>query len=127
MLRKILIVEDSNVIQLMYELHLARYRGLTRITAANGSDALEALQRNPELDLIVLDINMPVMNGLEFLLRLRREPAYARLPVVVVTTQGAEIDEQRCLGMGANAYVTKPFTAQDLYAAIEQATGAKPQ
>jgi len=127
MLRKILIVEDSVLVQRMYDLHLMRYPGAARVRAANGAEALTALHENPDVDLILLDINMPVMSGLEFLMRMKREPAFTGVPVVVVTTEGGAMDAERCLGMGAAGYVKKPFTAVELYAAIERAIGPQPR
>jgi len=126
MLRKILIVDDSTLIQHMYELFLARYRGARLVNAMNGAAALEALAREPEIDLVLLDINMPVMNGLELLQRMKSEPAYRELPVIVITTQGHEGDAERCLKLGAAAVLHKPFQTPELYAAIEQATGSRP-
>jgi len=126
MLRKILIVDDSTLIQHMYELFLARYRGARLVTAMNGAAALDALAQEPEIDLVLLDINMPVMNGLELLQRMKSEPAYRELPVIVITTQGKDDDVERCLKLGASACLRKPFQTPELYKAIEQATGAKP-
>jgi len=126
MLRKILIVDDSTLIQHMYELFLARYRGARLLNAANGAMALEILGREADIDLMLLDINMPVMNGLELLQRMKSEPAYRDIPVVVITTQGKEEDVARCMALGASACLHKPFQTPELYKAIETATGARP-
>jgi two-component system, chemotaxis family, chemotaxis protein CheY len=126
MLRKILIVDDSTLIQQMYELFLARFHGVRLVNAMNGAVALDALGREPEIDLVLLDINMPVMNGLELLQRMKGEPAYRDIPVIVITTHGKEGDVQRCMALGASGCLTKPFQTPELYKAIEQATGAKP-
>jgi two-component system, chemotaxis family, chemotaxis protein CheY len=125
-LRKILVVDDFAHHPHVYELFLSRYRGTRLVPALDGVAALERLAQEPEIDLILLDINMPVMNGFELLQRLKREPAYQRIPVIVITTQGREQDVQRCLALGAGAYLMKPFKAPDLDKLIEQTTGEKP-
>jgi two-component system, chemotaxis family, chemotaxis protein CheY len=126
MLRKILIVDDSTLIQHMYELFLARYRGVRLLNAMNGAVALEVLGREAEIDLLLLDINMPVMNGLELLQRMKSEPSYRDIPVIVITTQGKEEDVARCMALGASACLHKPFQTPELYKAIETATGVRP-
>jgi two-component system, chemotaxis family, chemotaxis protein CheY len=124
-LRKILVVDDSPVIQHVYKLFLSHY-GTRLVPAFDGIEALERLAQEPEIDLILLDINMPVMNGLELLQRVKREPAYQRIPVIVITTQGREHDVKRCLAIGADAYLMKPFKAAELDTLIERTTGEKP-
>lgn len=125
MLRKILVVDDSTLIRQMYEVFLSRYRGVKLLQAADGAEALETLARDPEIDLVLLDINMPVMNGLELLARLKHQAVLERVPVVVITTDGAQLDAERCLAMGARAHLAKPFKTPSLYAVIERVTGEK--
>ena len=74
------------------------------------------------IDLILLDINMPVMNGLEFLQRVQKEPAYQAIPVIIISTEGKEEDTIRGLKMGAKGYVKKPFQASELHGLIEKIT-----
>jgi two-component system, chemotaxis family, chemotaxis protein CheY len=126
MLRTVLIVDDSPLVQRMLQVLLARYRGARVVTAADGSEALDLLGREPDVDLILLDINMPVMSGLELLVRLKRDPPYQAIPVIVVTTDGDEVSAHRCLEMGAEGFISKPVNASALYKLIEQATGHKP-
>jgi two-component system, chemotaxis family, chemotaxis protein CheY len=126
MLRTILVVDDSSVIHQMCARFLSPYPGTTLVSAMNGAEALEQLSREPEIDLILLDINMPVMNGLELLERLNDQAAYRGIPAIVIATQGREMDTERCLAAGARGYVTKPFQARDLHEAIEKVTGEKP-
>jgi CheY-like chemotaxis protein len=81
MLRKILAVDDSALIHQMYKLFLSRYKNCKLVSAMNGVEALDKLAQEAEIDLILLDINMPVMNGLEFLQRVQKESAYKDIPV----------------------------------------------
>src|SRR5262245_57340721 len=109
MLRKILVVDDSPLIHQMYAIYLRQYHGTVVVTATNGAEALATLAREPEVDLILLDINMPVMNGMEVLARLRKNAALARIPVIVITTHGDQVDAEQCRALGAKGYLTKPF------------------
>ena len=124
MLRKILAVDDSALIHQMYKLFLSRYKNCKLISAMNGLEALDKLGQEEGIDLILLDINMPVMNGLEFLQRVQKEPAYQAIPVIIISTEGKEEDTIRGLKMGAKGYVKKPFQASELHGLIEKITAA---
>jgi two-component system chemotaxis response regulator CheY len=121
MLRKILAVDDSALIHQMYKLFLSRYKNCKLVSAMNGV-ALEKLGQEEGIDLILLDINMPVMNGLEFLQRVQKEAAYKDIPVIIISTEGKEEDTIRGLKMGARGYVKKPFQASELHGLIEKIT-----
>jgi len=124
MLRKILAVDDSALIHQMYKLFLSRYKNCRLVSAMNGLEALDKLGQEEGIDLILLDINMPVMNGLEFLQRVQKEGAYKDIPVIIISTEGKEEDTIRGLKMGARGYVKKPFQASELHSLIEKITGA---
>jgi len=126
MLRKILIVDDSALIHQMCALFLADYRETGLVSAMDGAAALEVLSRDTEIDLVLLDINMPVMNGLEMLAHLQSEATYRSIPVIMITTHGGEQDAARCLGMGARGFLTKPFRTSQLHTLIHEITGEKP-
>ena len=102
---KILVVEDSELLQKGYNLLFHRYRtsGGEVIRALNGKEALEQLCRHPDVDLIILDINMPIMSGLEFLYHCKRQPSLSHIPVIVSSTEGEEDDIVRGLEAGAIA------------------------
>ena len=123
MLRKILAVDDSALIHQMYKLFLSRYKNCKLVSAMNGLEALDKLAQEESIDLILLDINMPVMNGLEFLQRVQKEAAYKDIPVIIISTEGKEEDTIRGLKMGARGYVKKPFQASELHSLIEKITG----
>ena len=105
MLRKILAVDDSALIHQMYKLFLSRYKNCKLVSAMNGLEVLDKLGQAEGIDLILLDINMPVMNGLEFLQRVQKESAYKDIPVIIISTEGKEEDTIRGLKMGARGYV----------------------
>jgi len=118
MQRPILIVEDDADISESLKYNLER-EGLTAITAATGEAGLaEALnQRNPPL-LIILDLMLPGMSGTELCRRLRREPATRRTPIIMLTAKVSEADRVAGLDLGADDYITKPFSVRELLARV---------
>ena len=117
-MQRILVVEDSSVVQSIVKLALRRY-GCAIECARNGVEALEAIARVGEPDLILVDINMPRMSGLELLGELRGSGAVPRIPVIIVSTEGEEHDVQRGIEAGARAYLRKPFRPDELCALID--------
>ena len=109
--RKVLVVEDSRLIHKMYEVML---RPCMLIAAHDGREGLARLDENPDVDAIILDINMPHMTGLQFLAQVKAKPEVARIPVIIVSTEGKEEDVARGLQAGAVAYLKKPFQREDL-------------
>jgi CheY-like chemotaxis protein/two-component sensor histidine kinase len=123
-MRNVLIVEDDPVTQHVIQTFLMEQRWLAH-TAANGKDALQALLAKP-FDLVLLDIQLPVMNGLEMLEKLRNDNKYqsvARTPVVVVTAYAMKGDRERFLKAGADDYLSKPFSHNDLREVLARWTG----
>jgi len=114
--RKILVVDDEDVLveTLAYNLEQAGYRV---VTAADGSSALDAA-RSELPDLIILDIMLPGMDGLEVCRQLRRENSTATTPIVMLTAKGDEIDKVVGLEIGADDYITKPFGRRELLARV---------
>jgi two-component system chemotaxis response regulator CheY len=121
-LKKILIVEDSDLLHRMYELIFRRYRmeGCELLHAYNGREGLDLLAKHPDVDIVLLDINMPIMSGLELLTRIKREEAFRDLTVIIISTEGKEEDTLRGLEAGARGYLTKPFQPADLHRLIER-------
>jgi two-component system chemotaxis response regulator CheY len=119
MLRKVLVVDDSALIHQMYKMALARYK-CTIVVAKNGQAGLEELAKHPDIDLVLLDINMPVMGGIEFLKKVKELGTYSNIPIVIQSTEGKEEDTKRGMEMGACEYVTKPIKTADLHALIEK-------
>jgi two-component system chemotaxis response regulator CheY len=119
-LKKALVVDDSQLIHNMYRLVLKRYKGCTISDAMNGLEALDILSKNSDFDLILLDINMPVMNGIQFMEKIKKEKLYSHIPIVVISTEGREEDTLRALKLGAYGYVVKPFKPHTLHELIEK-------
>ena len=129
MLKKILVVDDSDLLHRMYDLVLSRYRqkGATVLHATNGQEALSQLAIHLDTDLVILDINMPVMSGLEFLQHCRRENLFHDIVVIVISTEGGEEDTLAALRSGAAGYLTKPFVLNALHDLIERVLAANAQ
>lgn len=126
-MQRVLVVEDS---QTMREWIAAAIEELDRPLkldlAASGFEALRLLPRQV-YDLVVTDINMPDIHGLELISFIRSDPRYAATPLVIVSTESSEEDRRRGLALGANAYLVKPFSVQDLLRVVEDLlAGAKP-
>ncbi len=119
MLKKVLVVDDSALIHQMYKMVLMRYK-CDIIDALNGQEGLDKLAKNPDANLILLDINMPLMNGLEFIKKLKDLGKYDDIPIIIVSTEGKEEDTMRGLALGAKGYVKKPFQPSDLHTLIEK-------
>lgn len=113
-MQHILIVEDSPTMRSLVVSALEELGGSVRITeAASGFEALRALPRD-HYDLIVTDINMPDINGLELVSFVRKNAAYRGIPLLIISTEGSERDRLRGLELGADAYLVKPFETGDL-------------
>ncbi|HXX81376.1 MAG TPA: response regulator [Thermodesulfovibrionales bacterium] len=119
-LKKVLIVDDSKLIHQMYELVFMRYKECTLVDAMNGLEALEILSREDGFDLILLDINMPVMNGIQFMEKLKETGAHRTIPVIVISTEGKEEETIRAMNLGAWGYIVKPFKSENLYDLINK-------
>lgn len=119
---KILVVDDSKLMHKVYEVMLRQY---PLVYALDGRHALEMLAEHDDIDLVLLDINMPNMNGLELLAELRTRAQWSNLPVIVITTEGKEESTQRGLEAGAVAYIKKPFRSEEILEIIAR-TEANP-
>ena len=109
---KVMVIDDSKAIRMILTRSLNKL-GYEVCTAGDGGEALAILdQQAPELAFLLVDWNMPEVNGLEFVRRMRRMPSYADVPLMMVTTE-TELDQMAlALEAGANEYVMKPFTEE---------------
>jgi two-component system chemotaxis response regulator CheY len=106
----VLIVEDSPTMRQLLVYAVGRVEGVDTIEAVDGVDALKKLAEATP-DIILADINMPVMDGLKLVKRVRSDEKLSGIPIVIITTEGAEEDRERALALGANAFITKPIQA----------------
>jgi two-component system chemotaxis response regulator CheY len=107
---RILIVEDSPTMRQLLAFALKRLKDVDIVEAQDGMDGLRKVTSD-HFDLALIDINMPVMDGLKLVSLIRGEDSIADMPIVVVTTEGASEDRERALALGANEYLTKPIQA----------------
>ena len=108
--RQILIVEDSPTMRQLLVFALRRLKNVDIVEAQDGMDGLRKVS-NDHFDLALIDINMPVMDGLKLISLMRGEETLKDIPIVVITTEGAAEDRERALNLGANEYLTKPIQA----------------
>lgn len=119
--RRVLVVEDSPMMVRMYRMVLGPRYELT--FAADGAEGLDAAAREPALDGVVADINMPGMDGLEFIRRLRGELGRTEVPVLVCSTEAGEADLEAARLAGANGFLPKPWQPAQLLAALAERLG----
>jgi two-component system chemotaxis response regulator CheY len=112
---RILIVEDSPTMRQLLVFALKRIKGAELVEAQDGMDGLRKVTSD-HFDLALVDINMPVMDGLKLISLIRGEEGLKGMPIVVITTEGAKEDRERALSLGADEYLTKPIQANRVLA-----------
>lgn len=120
---ELLVVDDSKVMREMIVACLRGQPGLQFTHAASGLEAIERLSLRP-FDLMLLDLNMPDIGGIEVLEFVRGNEALEALPIIVVTTRGDEGSRARALSAGASRFMTKPFAPDELLAEVKTLLGA---
>ncbi len=114
-----LVVEDSPTMRQLIVFALKRLPALKVIEADDGVDALKKLQSS-KFDILITDINMPIMDGLKLVSLVRKDETHKEIPIIIITTEGAQEDRQRALALGANAYITKPIQAPHVINTVKQ-------
>lgn len=109
---RVLVVDDEPNIVLSLEF-LMQQAGFDVITAGDGEQALARVAEQAP-DLILLDISLPGISGFDVLEQLRADPIHARLPIIMLTAHGREVEREKGMALGADDYVTKPFSTQAL-------------
>jgi two-component system chemotaxis response regulator CheY len=117
MVKEVLVVDDSKVMREMIVACLRPESGLAFTQAASGLEAIEKLSLKP-FDLLVLDLNMPDIGGIEVVEFVRTQDTLRQLPIIIVTTRGDEASRGQALAAGASRFVTKPFTPEQLLSEV---------
>jgi len=112
-MKNVLVVEDSKAIRSMIRVSLEEAGGFFAVEAGNGFEALKTLPTR-RFDLIITDINMPDINGLELIGYVKSNPTYRDIPLIIVSTEKTEADKKRGIALGAAGYVVKPFRKEEL-------------
>ena len=111
---KLLIVDDSSTMRRIIKNTLARLNYKDVAEGEDGLDAWEYLDDHPDIEMLITDWNMPNMNGLELVKKVRSDPRFTELPIIMVTTEGGKAEVITALKAGVNNYIVKPFTPQVL-------------
>ena len=111
--KNLLVVDDSRMVRKIISVSLRHEKRIKLYEAASGLEALDKLTE-ADFDLIFTDINMPNMDGLEFIKRCKEDERYKNIPVIVITTEDGMEDRERALGLGAIGYVTKPLDRESI-------------
>jgi two-component system chemotaxis response regulator CheY len=120
--KTILIVEDSSTTRALIRAVIDELGDFETVEASTGFEALKMLPQE-EYDLIITDINMPDINGLELINFMRTNDRYRNIPIIIVSTERSEEDKKRGMALGATAYVAKPFKSVELQEAIKKIIG----
>ncbi|AEH50682.1 response regulator [Pseudothermotoga thermarum] len=121
MAKKILVVDDSDVLRKIVVFNLQK-EGYSVFEARNGVEALQLVEQIKP-DLVILDVMMPEMDGFEVLRRLRSNPAYNSIFVIMLTAKGGEEDPKIAASLGANGFLTKPFSPVKLLEEVRRVVG----
>jgi two-component system chemotaxis response regulator CheY len=116
---KILVVDDSSTMRRIIKNTLNRLGHSDLLEAEDGAKAWELMQNSDGIDVLITDWNMPEMNGLELVKKVRSEEKYEDMPIIMVTTEGGKAEVITALKAGVNNYIVKPFTPQVLQEKLE--------
>lgn len=111
---KLLVVDDSSTMRRIIKNTLARLGYKDVLEGADGVEGWEAMDANPDVEMLITDWNMPEMNGLELVKKVRADERFKDLPIIMVTTEGGKAEVITALKAGVNNYIVKPFTPQVL-------------
>jgi two-component system, chemotaxis family, sensor kinase CheA len=115
---KVLIVDDDDRNIFALSVVLKTYNIIQICVAKNGVECLELLKKTSEINLVLLDMMMPIMDGYETLKKIRSSPQLKHIPVIALTAQAMRGDKEKCIDAGANDYITKPINVTELFSKI---------
>lgn len=118
-IKNLLVVDDSATTRMLITLTLKKGDEFEILEAADGKEAVARLD-SEKVDLVVTDINMPNMNGLELITHIRSQHQSSKLPIIVITTKGEESNRDQGLALGANAYLSKPVSGAELQNLVKE-------
>ncbi|AJC88183.1 chemotaxis response regulator CheY [Campylobacter insulaenigrae] len=121
---KLLVVDDSSTMRRIIKNTLVRLGHKDVLEAEHGLEAWDLLSQNDDIKVLITDWNMPEMNGLELVKKVRAEEKYADMPIIMVTTEGGKAEVITALKAGVNNYIVKPFTPQVLKEKLEDVLGS---
>jgi len=113
-----LVVDDSRTVRMIVG-QILRELGIDVLEAKNGLEALEHVQTNPDIELMLVDWNMPEMNGYDFVRSIRAQRAYDAVPILMITSEAQGTQVTQALNAGANEYLMKPFNKEILMAKLQ--------
>ena len=121
---KLLIVDDSLSMRLIIKkmVEMSGFEAELLLEAGSGQEALKVLAEN-KVDLVLSDINMPEMSGMELLAKIKEDPALSSIPVVMISTEGSEERQREARELGASGYLMKPFQPEEVGAVLEEVIG----
>ncbi|HOK40720.1 MAG TPA: response regulator [bacterium] len=115
----ILIVDDSATMRMLVKMTLKTFPDINTFEAKDGVEAIEICANN-KMDLVITDLNMPEMNGFDFIRYLRKNPNYKDVQIIVLSTEGRDDDKEQAMRLGANDYIVKPFQPFQLQAKVKK-------
>lgn len=122
---KLIIADDSRLVRSLIEKTVASI-GFEAVHAGNGKEALTILEANgKDIHLVLLDWNMPVLNGIDVIKHMRGDDRFKNIPVLMISTEAEDDRIQKVISVGAQGYLTKPFTADQLIEAVHRVLGEK--
>ncbi|MDD4507183.1 MAG: chemotaxis response regulator CheY [Sulfurospirillaceae bacterium] len=121
---KLLVVDDSSTMRRIIKNTLSRLGFNDVLEAEHGVEAWQIMDKTPDINVLITDWNMPEMNGLELVRKVRAEKKYDSMPIIMVTTEGGKTEVITALKAGVNNYIVKPFTPQVLKEKLEDVLGS---
>jgi two-component system chemotaxis response regulator CheY len=120
--KRVLVVEDSPAMRQLIRFALTKVKDLEVVEANDGVDGLSKLT-GQKFHLLVVDINMPIMDGLKLIDMVRKNIEHKDVPILIITTESAEEDRQRAMSLGVNEYLTKPVQSQQIVDSAKKLLG----